>query len=136
MSAPRPDRLQIVTDLWRALLPLYPPNPYQIRLWLASHNLSTVCYGVRECAAKYQKISGRMDPQYALGFALKVMNNRDQRPIGVARPQAARQTHDPVTSKGYKAINGNFRQGASQRREGVSSYCIPRIHDCAAGLLR
>jgi hypothetical protein len=70
------DRVAIVTDLWRSLLPVVVPNPYQIRTWLAFHDLATVCFGVRECARKYQRINGRMDARYAVRFASKVMNNR------------------------------------------------------------
>ncbi len=34
-----PDRLQIVTDLWRSVVPLVVPNPYQLRLWLNIQDL-------------------------------------------------------------------------------------------------
>ena len=104
MSETRADRLAIVTDLWRSILPVVVPNPYQLRLWLSAHDLATVCYGVRECTAKYQKIGGEMNPDHAIRFASKCMNTRtwDRQPKwGVkanGNPPDARSTSE----QGYK----------------------------------
>lgn len=89
-SITKPDRVTVVTDLWRSLLPVVVPNPFQIRTWLSFHDLGTVCYGVRETARKYQRIDGRMDARYAVKFASKVMSNRSnteasRQPTGEAK---------------------------------------------------
>jgi hypothetical protein len=77
------DRVSIVTDEWRSLIPLSVPNQFQLRLWLAAHGLSTVRYAIRECAVKYQKVGGRMDQTYCERFVSSICN-RVTRSKGIA----------------------------------------------------
>jgi hypothetical protein len=76
MSETRPDKIQIVTDLWRSILPVVVPSPFQLRIWLGSHDLATVCIAIRECAVKYQRLEGRMDLNHAVRFVSSVANTR------------------------------------------------------------
>jgi hypothetical protein len=78
MSETRPDRLAIVQDSWKSLLPVIVPSEYQIRLWLSVHALGTVMHGIRETAIKYQRLNGNMSEDHAVRFASRCMNCRSQ----------------------------------------------------------
>jgi hypothetical protein len=88
MSETRPDRLAIVQDHWKSLLPIIVPSEYQIRLWLSVHNLGTVMYGIRETAIKFQRLNGNMSEDHAVRFASRCMNCRSQ----ATRQQGIQQT--------------------------------------------
>ena len=81
------DEIDAVTEFWASSLPKLPlPNLPQLKLWLQSHNLSTVGYGIGEAGKKNLKLGGSMTVDHAVRFASKCMNTHSAKNSGHQKP--------------------------------------------------
>lgn len=64
--------------LWESMISVPIPTE-QFYVWLSLHDAKTVVYGIKETGAKFQRAKQKMDEDYLLRFASKVMLNRHER---------------------------------------------------------
>jgi hypothetical protein len=132
------DEIAAVTKFWVSSLPKLPlPNLPQLKLWLQSHNLSTVGYGIGEAGKKNLKLGGSMTVDHAIRFASKCMNTHAAKDSGHQTPPWFNRIAEggPVIAYLAKSLAdqlGDVPEGLPLT-EGMFFRCLMRIADINSG---
>lgn len=70
------DEAQLLTDLWKSMIPGFTPDTHQVLLWLRRFGFDIARQAVERTSTKLRAMNGRMDSLYLLKYCTSVAKQR------------------------------------------------------------